>query len=180
MTYELNPEKMEPLNPNSEENKLYVVKAVPQDASDVLRITKEAFSKYVREANIKTPLDAVNETYENVVEDIYSKKVFLAKIGEIPVGSIRVHFISETEAYISRFGVLCNYHSRGVGKMLIYTALSYLQKTPAKTVSLHTAANYSELVSFYTHNGFVVKEISFDKGYPRALMVNTNLSAKRQ
>lgn len=144
--------------------------ATKEHAYFISQITKEAFKKYVVAASIPGSIAALTETLEDVAKDIEEKKVFLAKVGNEPAGSIRITLNPDATAYISRFGVLCKYQNIGIGKLLMEAANKLFLENNIKSARLHTAADYSELVSFYIYQGFRIIEITNDTGYPRALL----------
>lgn len=150
--------------------KINVLPALISHAPSILNVTREAFIKYVREAEIPNSIDALNETVLDIEKDIREKKVFIAEVDGVLCGSIRINVNSERKAYISRFGVLTDYQSLGVGRALVEEVMKYLEEIDVHTTILHTAANYSNLVRFYNQLGFTIQEITYDRGYPRALM----------
>lgn len=149
--------------------KIAVVPATEAHIPYIRNITKEAFNKYVKDAKIPGSVDALNETPEDIKRDIENKVVLVAEVDGTPAGSIRVS-INSDNAYISRFGVMTDFQSMGIGKMLLEKGLKYLDSHKIKCTTLHTAAEYTELVRLYNSFGFNIEEITFEKGYARALM----------
>lgn len=150
--------------------KVTVVPATKQHIDSIFSITQEAFSQYVKDANIPGTPDALKETHDDIAKDIEAKKVFVALVEGTPAGSIRLTINSDNTAYISRFGVLAEYQSLGIGRELINESIRFLKSLGVDSVSLHTAAN-SGLVLFYNQFGFNTEETTHEKGYPRALMI---------
>lgn len=150
--------------------KVIVIPATSSHAPYIMQITRDAFQKYVAEAKIPGNIDALSESLDDVIREIGTKKVFIALVDGIPAGSIRITVIDSKTAYISRFGVLMKYQSMGIGRALMEEALNYLSLEGVTCTSLHTSATYMSLVDFYTQYGFEIKEITYDRGYPRALM----------
>ncbi len=146
-------------------------KATTDDANAIMSIIKQSFGKYVEFAGINGKIDALDESVENIIDDIKNKEVFVAFIDNIPVGTIRVEILPDKSAYISRFGVNTEYHNIGIGKSLMNLVDKFLDSKNIKSVRLHTASKYSDLVRFYYGRGFYVESVSNDRGYMRALMI---------
>jgi ribosomal protein S18 acetylase RimI-like enzyme len=113
----------------------------------------------------------LTESIEEIEADILEKEVYIAIIDNNPVGSIRIKFLPDNTAYISRFGVMLDYHNIGIGKSLINLVDKILKSKSVKKVSLHTASKYRDLVRFYYGRGFYIESTSTDRGYIRALLV---------
>ncbi|MDQ2085412.1 GNAT family N-acetyltransferase [Herbivorax sp. ANBcel31] len=146
-------------------------KAIESDAETIHNIVKEAFNNYIVRTGISASIEPVNETIEDVKNDIKNKEVFIALVDNIPAGTIRVSIQNDRSAYISRFGVLPKYHNAGIGKAFINLVDSFLVSKQVKKVFLHTASTYKELISFYYNLGFYIDSTTKDKGYVRALLV---------
>lgn len=146
-------------------------KAQLEDVEEIQRIIKEAFKKYMKEAQLTGTMEALEESLEDIKKDIETKEVFIAIINNIPVGTIRVETLPDNTAYISRFGVHPDYHNIGVGKAMMDLVGKLLVSKGIRKVSLHTASKYSELMRFYYGRGFYVESTSKEKGYIRSLLV---------
>lgn len=146
-------------------------KAVVEDASAIGDIMQESFRKYMEDTGLTGSMDALSESYEDIVRDITTKEVYIAIIDDVAVGSVRVELRSDNTAYLSRFGVKLSYHNIGIGKSLINLVDKLLTARGIQSVSLHTASQYRDLVRFYYGRGFYVESTSKDRGYVRALMV---------
>jgi ribosomal protein S18 acetylase RimI-like enzyme len=146
-------------------------KAVESDAEAIHNILKEAFKDYIIRAKIDETIELKTETIEDIKNDLQTKEVFIGLIDNVPTGTIRVAIQADNTAYISRFGVLPEYHNIGVGKALIKLVDKYLISNQVKKVFLHTASTYKELVTFYYNLGFHIDSTSKDLGYVRALLV---------
>ncbi|HHW00225.1 MAG TPA: GNAT family N-acetyltransferase [Clostridiaceae bacterium] len=146
-------------------------KAVPDDAQAIQNITKEAFAKYKSDTNIEVPMEALEESLEDIKKDIETKEVFIALVDGNPVASIRVAISPDKTAYISRFGVRLQYHNMGIGKAIMSLVDELLISKGVKKAYLHTASKYKALVRFYYGRGFYVHSTTEEKGYIRALMV---------
>lgn len=146
-------------------------RATLEDAAAIQEIMKESFKKYMEDTGLTGTMEALEESLEDIRNDILTKEVFIALIDEIPVGSIRVKIFPDNTAYISRFGVRPEYHNIGIGKALINLVDKLLIARGIKKVSLHTAPKYKELIRFYYGRGFYVDSTTRDRGYIRALLV---------
>ena len=146
-------------------------KADLDDAPAIQSIVKESFKKYMEDTGLKGTMEALEETLEDIRKDIESKEVYVAFTDNIPVGSIRIEFLPDGKAYISRFGVRLQYHNIGIGKSLMNLVDKLMIDRKVKSVSLHTASKYTELIRFYYGRGFYVDSTAKDRGYVRALLV---------
>ncbi len=146
-------------------------KAVVEDAPAIKEIMQESFKKYMQDTGLTDPLEALQESCEDIVRDITTDEVFIAIIDNAAAGSVRVRLYPDNTAYLSRFGVKLRYRNIGIGKSLINAVDKLLTAKGVKSVSLHTAAKYSDLVRFYYGRGFYIDSTAKDRGYVRALMV---------
>jgi ribosomal protein S18 acetylase RimI-like enzyme len=146
-------------------------KAVAADAPAIKEIMQESFKKYIEDTGLPGSMEALDESYEDIVRDIETKEVYVAIIDEVAVGSVRVRINPDNTAYLSRFGVKLSYHNIGIGKSLINLVDKLLTARGISSVSLHTASKYKDLVRFYYGRGFYIDSTTKDRGYVRALMV---------
>ncbi len=146
-------------------------KAAIEDAPAIFLIMQEAFKKYMLDTGLSGTMEALTEGLENIENDILEKEVYIALIDGIPVGTIRIKILPDKTAYISRFGVMLDYHNIGIGKSLMNLADKILKTQGIKKVSLHTASKYRDLIRFYYGRGFYVESTSTGRGYIRALLV---------
>lgn len=146
-------------------------KAMLEDAAAIREIMQESFKKYMEHVGLEGTMEALEETIDDIKQDILNKEVFIALVDDIPVGTIRVQIHQDGTAYISRFGVKLDYHNAGIGKALMSTVDKLLISRNIKKAYLHTASKYKDLVLFYYGRGFYVDSTTRDRGYVRALMV---------
>lgn len=146
-------------------------KAEIGDASAISAIMQEAFNKYMLDTGLTGTMDALTESIEKIEADILKKEVYIALIDGNPVGTVRIEIFPDKTAYISRFGVMLDYHNIGIGKSLINLADKILKSQSVKKVYLHTASKYRDLIRFYYGRGFYIESTSTDRGYIRALLV---------
>lgn len=139
------------------------------DVDEIIKITGEAFNKYRELAKTHFPLPALEETREQVIEDIKNKLVLVAYINGKVVGSVRVAVNGET-AYLSRFGVNPDYQNLGIGKALMNLVDINMKVMGVKQIQLHTAAKIKSLIVFYYGRGFYVDSTTKDRDYIRALL----------
>lgn len=147
-----------------------VRKAVEEDAPYIQEITREAFKMYLESAGINGTLPALQETCEDIVEDINSKECFVALLNGEIIGSVRVEIREDGSAYLSRFGVEASQQSHGVGSILMNAVDAAMQEMGISKLYLHTASKLLSLVRFYYGKGFYIDSTTKDRGYIRALL----------
>ncbi len=143
--------------------------ACENDVEQIMKITAEAFNKYRELAGTHFPLAALNESKEQVLDDIKNKLVLVAYINGKVVGSVRVAVNGET-AYLSRFGVSPDYQNLGIGKALMNLVDINMKVLNVKQIQLHTASRIKPLIIFYYGRGFYVDSTSKERDYIRALL----------
>lgn len=146
-------------------------KAVKEDAPSIQVIMQEAFKKYMSDTGLCGTMEALEESIPDIEKDIETKDVYIAIIDEAAVGTVRVQILPDNTAYISRFGVMLQYHNIGIGKSLMNLMDKILKAKNISSVSLHTASKYKDLVRFYYGRGFYIDSTTKDRGYVRALML---------
>lgn len=146
-------------------------KAEPADAPAIRDIMQDAFAKYMKDACLTGSMDALLESVEDIIEAIITQEVYIAIIDDVAVGSLRIKLLPDNTAYLSRFGVRPSYHNIGIGKSLMNLVDKLLTARGIKSVSLHTASKYCDLVRFYYGRGFYIDSTTKDRGYIRALMI---------
>lgn len=146
-------------------------KAEAADAPAIRDIMQVAFGKYMEVVGLTGSMEALQETVEDIVEAIKTQEVFVAIADHIIVGTLRIKLLPDNTAYLSRFGVRPDYHNLGIGKKMMDTVDKFLISRGIKSVSLHTASKYSDLIRFYYSRGFYIDSTSKDRGYVRALMI---------
>ena len=146
-----------------------IKKAEERDASAIREIMKDAFGKYSKDAQIETGLEALDESLEDIRGDIKNKHVFIARIDDIPAGSVRIAADGDI-AWLTRFGVKEGMRNMGVGNALVSLAEKYMIQSGVKRVFLHTASKYADLVRYYYGRGFYIVSTDEKRGYIRALM----------
>lgn len=154
---------------------LIIRRATAEDADAIKDIIEESFKRYMEIVGLTGKIEALEESIDVIKNDIKSKEVYIALIDNIPVGTIRIEFLPDNTAYISRFGVRLEYNSIGIGKALMNLADKVIKSNGIYRVYLHTAAKHRDLVRFYYDRGFYIDSTTKDKGYVRALMVKEYL-----
>lgn len=114
--------------------------ATEEDIPAIHKITKDAFLKYCEMAGLSYDIEALNETYEDIRRDIHEKNVFVVRIDDEPVGTVRIELLPNGEAYLSRFGVASHHRNNGIGKILMNVVDKVMRENCVKTLRLHTAA----------------------------------------
>ena len=150
-------------------------RATAEDADAIKDIIEESFKRYMEIVGLAEKIEALEESVDEIKNDIETKEVYIALIDGIPVGTIRIQILPDNTAYISRFGVRLEYNNIGVGKALISLADKVIKSHGVHRAYLHTAAKHRDLVRFYYDRGFYIDSTTKDKGYVRALMVKEYL-----
>ena len=144
--------------------------ATYEDIDAIEQITREAFEKYASMID-NSNIQALNETKDDIKNDIDTSIVLVAFMDNVPVGSVRVKVNDEDKtAYLSRFGVKISTQNNGIGKSLINLVDIKMREMGVKKLMLHTGAKVSSLVRFYYGRGFYIDSTTKDRGYIRALM----------
>ncbi len=144
--------------------------ATYDDIPDILNITREAFIKYKKMSGVEK-LQALEESYSDVKNDIDTKVVLIALSDGVPVGSVRVEVFDDHTAYLSRFGVKVTSQNNGIGKSIMNLVDRIMVKKGVKQISLHTGAKITSLIRFYYGRGFYIDSTDKSRGYIRALLV---------
>lgn len=144
--------------------------ATYEDIPFIINITREAFKKYQEMAGTDH-IAALEETYEDVKQDINTKIVLLALSDGEPVGSVRVEIFPDQTAYLSRFGVKMGSQNNGIGKSIMNLVDRIMIRKGVKRMSLHTGAKITSLIRFYYGRGFYIDSTDKSRGYVRALLV---------
>ena len=126
------------------ESLFQVREATYDDIPAIMNITREAFVKY-RELAGTEHLAALDESYNDVKNDINTKVVLLALSDGEPVGSVRVEVFPDKTAYLSRFAVKVTSQNNGIGK------------------SIMNLVDYGR--------GFYIDSTDKSRGYVRALLI---------
>jgi ribosomal protein S18 acetylase RimI-like enzyme len=153
------------------EKMVFVVrKAVEADIPQIKEVSKEAFDIYREGAGITSMVGSLEETYEDLKEEIESKLVLVALLDDLIVGSVRVQINDDKTAYLSRFGVKGDYQKNGIGKILISAVDRSMKLLGVTNLYLHTASRMLSLVRFYYGRGFYIESTTKEPGYIRALL----------
>ncbi len=147
-----------------------VRRAAYGDICKIQEITREAFKMYAKDAGITGEIIALEETYEDIKNDIETKEFFVALLNGLVVGSVRVEIEPDKTAYLSRFSVGAVYQNNGVGKVLMNAVDNAMIELGSKKLYLHTASRMLALVRFYYGIGFYIESTTNDLGYIRALL----------
>lgn len=146
-------------------------KAEPQDARRINEIIHKAFRLYADEIKSPVSIKALNETDEQVENDILNNCVFVAVDGSEILGSLRIKALSPDLAYLYRFGVDPTLRNTGVGSGLLQQAIDYCKQQGFAAIALHTNTKYYKLARYYYGKQFFVHSTATDKGYIRALFI---------
>ncbi len=144
--------------------------ATNEDVEDVINITREAFALYKERAGAKS-VDALAETYEDVINDINNKLVFIVVAENEKIGCVRVEIKDDKTAWLTRFAVKVNSHNNGIGKKLLARVDEVMRENGVKSISLYTASEVKSLMNFYTGCGFSLESTDTSRGYTRAKLI---------
>ncbi len=144
--------------------------ATEEDIPAIHKITRDAFLMYA-EMSGQREIAALNETYDDIREDIAKKNVFVVRIDDEPVGAVRIEILPNQEAYLSRFAVGNSHRNNGIGKILMNVVDKVMRQNNIKTLRLHTAAKVATLIRFYYGRGFYISNVDYSRGYPRAELI---------
>jgi predicted N-acetyltransferase YhbS len=147
-----------------------VRKAREGDIQQIKEVSKEAFDMYIEGAGIANIVAPLSETYEGLKEELKNKLVFVALYEGIVIGSVRVQVNGDNTAYLSRFGVIGEYQSKGIGRLLMNAVDKSMEQLGVERLYLHTASRMLSLVRFYYARGFYIESTTKNKGYIRALL----------
>ncbi len=151
--------------------KTIVRPATAWDAPAIHKIISTAFKKLLSEPGSAKTLKALDETEEDILKEMGTKRILLCELDGVPVGSIRYHTIMGDFAYISRLGVLPQTQGCGVGGILIEEVVRECEAKGIRAIVLHTSSAVMSSMRLYYKMGFFVAGISLNRGYYRALLV---------
>ena len=150
------------------EDKIRIRKAAESDAPIIERIIKTAFEEYSK--FLPTPPDALNESIDDIEEDIRTKLVFVAELNDNTVGTVRLT-PKDGIMYLSRFAVRPTAQNSGLGRNILEYADIMSRINGCSEIYLHTAKEAEHLINLYTSEGYEISEITTDRGYERAKLI---------
>ncbi len=145
--------------------------ATEEDIPAIHKITHDAFLKYCEMAGLDYNIEALNESYDDIREDIKTKNVFVVRIDDEPVGAVRIELLPNHEAYLSRFAVATSNRNNGIGKILMKVVDKVMVENHVKTLRLHTCSKVTALIRFYYGRGFYISDVEYSRGYARAELI---------
>jgi predicted N-acetyltransferase YhbS len=145
--------------------------AAEQDVPAIHKVIQAAFTKLLSEPGSAKRLKALEETEDDIRKDLTKKRVLVCECDGTVVGSLRYHVVMENIAYLSRFGVLPEFHGRGIGGALVDEVVRACKEQSLRAIALHTSSAVHCTMRFYYRMGFFAAGISVSRGYYRALMV---------
>lgn len=147
-------------------------KADKDDIADIMRVTKKSFTIYAQTIKKEDKVDALKETEADVLSDIENKHVYICKVDGETVGSVRFELLKDNIAYLSRLAVDPDIQSLGIGGLLLEKVRRECVKLDVSAIALYTASKMRSTVAFYLKNGYYIHNITKNKSYIRALLVN--------
>ena len=148
---------------------LTIRQASYDDIPKIHEIMEDAFKLYVESAGLES-IHALHETYDEIKNDIDTKWVLVAYMGDKIVASLRIEVMGDGTAYLSRFGVSPENQNAGIGKSMMHAVDDIMKKCHIRQLQLHTASKISGLIRFYYGRGFYIDSTTKDKGYIRAFL----------
>lgn len=148
-----------------------VKRAVPEDAEEIRRVTRNAFTLYAEASGLGENVAALKETLDDIRHDIEKKLVLVVKIDRKIVGTVRMHIFEDNNAYFSRFAVDEEHRNTGVGKILMTAIDKVMIENNVGKLFGKTCSKVSGLIRFYYSRGFYISEVDYSRGYPRATIV---------
>lgn len=145
--------------------------ATEEDIPAIHKITHDAFLKYCEMAGLDYNIEALNESYDDIREDIKTKNVFVVRIDDEPVGAVRIEILPNNEAYLSRFAVATSNRNNGIGKILMKVVDKVMIENNIKILRLHTCSKVTALIRFYYGRGFYISDVEYSRGYARAELI---------
>ncbi len=143
--------------------------AAEADVKSIVNIVKESFVQYCNAIGIGT-IEALRESEQDVLNDMLHKHVYVAYWDGIPVGSVRIEIKNE-KAMLSRFAILPEYQSLGIGSKILSFVENTLAPLQIEAIELYSAVENSRLKEFYISKGYHVVSIDDSKGYQRGLFI---------
>ena len=137
------------------------------DVEDIINIVKQSFAQYCNAIGINT-IKALRENDLDVLHDIQCKHVYVVYLEEIPVASIRIEIKNE-KAKVSRFAILPEYSSLGIGSKVLSLVEEILLPSQVEVIELYSAIDNERLKNFYIYNGYQIVSIDNSKEYRRGL-----------
>lgn len=97
-----------------------------------------------------------SDTADTLAEKFCSveARLFLARWSDVPAGNIAFNVFDDTAVEIHRFYVDEQFRGKGIGKALMRTLMSEVDKGPRRTVLLHTTPYMKDAISVYEAFGF--------------------------
>lgn len=155
----------------NEKTAVEIRRANLKDASEILEVTKAAFTLYKDDLRSSYPVPALLESVEDVERDIASHVVYVAIADGKVAGAIRLKKLTGELAYVYRFGVSPAINNTGIGSGLLARVIDECTAERFKAIALHTNSRYYKLARYYYGKRFFVHSTSTAKGYIRALFV---------
>ncbi|MCK8824952.1 GNAT family N-acetyltransferase [Fuchsiella alkaliacetigena] len=149
--------------------RIKVKEAQPSDSDLVFNLTKQAFQDYnLSSSGLSSP--ALQESREDVLQDIEQGEILIAYLHNQPAGSVRFYAVDEGEFYLSRLGVLAKYRGKGVGSTLISAVESRVRAKGGQRITLYSAYHLENLLNFYLQRGYQIVGVKEGKDYNRAII----------
>jgi len=144
-----------------------IKKAKEKDYQEIYKLVKKAFSDYKKGKNNPD----LEETPEDVLNDIKKNIVLVLKDSKKIVGTLRLVSNNEQEIYLKKFAISPDQQNQGYGSLLFNKAEQIAKKKNMKKIYLYSSTEELQLATFYKELGFCCEKINTDMGYKRGLWV---------
>ena len=146
--------------------RIKIKRAGIEDSDLVFQITKQAFQDYLGPA-FSSLVPALQESKEDVKEDIKNKEVLIACVDGREAGSVRFYPLTDTEYHLGRLGVLNEFSGKNIGKRLIKEVEERVKEAGGERITLISAYQKKKLLHFYQRLGYEIEEVIEDEDYTR-------------
>ncbi len=147
-------------------------KAHEKDIDDILKVVKKSFIEYAKAIIKEDKVEALKETREDILKDLKKKHVYICKVDGDTVGTVRFEILPEGIAYLSRLAVDPDIQNLGIGGLLLEKVRRECIDMDLNAILLFTASKMRSSVAFYLKNGYYIHNITKNRSYIRALLVN--------
>ncbi len=129
-------------------------RATNDDAADILRCLREAFSEYRQDYTEGAYCDTVL-TLESVATRLSNSTLFVAiDVKQQVVGTVGCRQVNEQEGHIRGMAVRPEWQGAGVAAQLLRRVESELRERKCSRVSLDTTEPLRRAMRFYERNGY--------------------------
>jgi putative acetyltransferase len=124
------------------------------DRQDIWRLINVILSSYGLTMDAKT----IDIDLTDIEGNYWNKKgaFFVLMDGKKVIGTVALHYESETVCELGRMYLDASYRGKGLGRGLLEHALATAKASGFKDVFLKTASVLTEAISLYSRAGFII------------------------